>query len=514
MRKGRLKRRFVLILALYTVLTLAVWLVYYNTVFSYTRQTAQETIETTKNNLLSDLSGEYSRLRSAATTLAGSIYVQDFLTETNSNIYYEKANMVSEIIRKTIYLQTGGDIIFTVTSQGVFHRFTGGISADAIASVYETARYRSAPEYSVVELDGVGYFCLTAPVFLRGSVSEGAVGHIVALSHLAEARRILTRRDIPTGIDTAIIADGVILFSNNPDLDGKPAAEVESLYGSVMMEQVSGSNLYAAAAITNDALYQGERLLLIASAITLAVLLATLAVLYGILSAKMVSPMIESADNMKMGLLKTQINAHFIANTITCIEGLAQTGETKKIAIAAANLAGMLRSQHEPGDEVNVFTQLEDVERYIEIMNIRSDNKFAVSMDVDDTLFHYRMPWLILQPLVENALIHGLKNKDGDRRLSITGKLEADCIFFEVSDNGRGIEPEPLRDLQEMLEAAGEWDYEESKLKGVALTNTQRRIRAQYGKAYGLTVRPVECGGLSVTARLPIIREVGDDYRA
>jgi hypothetical protein len=507
MRNKKLRRRFVLILAAYTVLTLAVWFVYYNTVFSYTRQTAQETVETTKNNLLSDLSGEFSRLMSASTTLAGSNYLREFLTEADSSVYYSSAGMVAEIIRKTIYLQTSGDIIFTITSEGVFHRFTGGISADSVKTVYEAARHIAAPEYSVVELDGIGYLCLTSPVYPRGSVSEKPIGYIVALSHLAEARRILTRRDIPTGIDTALIADGVILFSSNPALDGKPAAEVENLYGSVMMEQVSGSNLYAAAAITSSALYHGEHLLLAASAITLAVLLTTLAVLYRLLSSRMVSPMIKSADNMKMGLLKTQIDAHFIVNTVTCIEGLAKTGEIEKIAIAAANLAGMLISQYEPGDDVNVFAQMEDVERYIEIMNIRRSNKFAANMDVDDTLFHYRMLGRVLQPLVENAITHGFGAKEGDCRLTVTGKLEMDCILFEVSDNGRGIEPNSLRDLQEMLDAADEWDYEESQIKGVALINTQRRIRAQYGKAYGLTVRPVPGGGLSVTARLPIIRE-------
>jgi two-component system sensor histidine kinase YesM len=217
--------------------------------------------------------------------------------------------------------------------------------------------------------------------------------------------------------------------------------------------------------------------------------------------------MAKKADDMRMGLLKTQIDAHFIVNTITCIEGLAHQGQNEKAAIMAANLAGMLKSQHQASDEVNVFTQMEDIERYIEIMNIRNGGKFTIDIDVDESLFRCRMLGRVLQPLVENALTHGLGNKKNDCKLAITGKLETDCILFEVADNGKGIAADTLVSLRQTLESDGEWENDKSGLEGVALVNTQGRIRARYGKNYGLTLQNITTGGLSVTARLPVIRD-------
>jgi hypothetical protein len=126
----KVKRRFVLILIVYTVLSLAIWFVYNNTLTSYIRRNTRETIEQTTNNMLANLGDEFSRLRVATTVIAGSIYVQDFLSETDITSYYEKALAAAEIIRRTIYPQT--DIIFTISSNGAFYRFTGGITIEAM----------------------------------------------------------------------------------------------------------------------------------------------------------------------------------------------------------------------------------------------------------------------------------------------------------------------------------------------------------------------------------------------
>jgi hypothetical protein len=333
------------------------------------------------------------------------------------------------------------------------------------------------------------------------------IGHIIVFSNLSQARRALTKLDTMSGIDTAVIVDDMILFSSNPELDGKSVAELDRQYGSVVIERVAGSNIYAAAAITFDALHYGERLFLTISLIVLIILLITFALLYKLLSSKMVNPMLENTDNLHMGLLKKQIDAHFIVNTITCIEGLAHQGKTEKIAAVSQNLAHILKSRYQPDTEINVFDQLEDVERYIEIMNIRSDDRYKVTMDIGDELFYYNMLTQVLQPIVENALTHGLGNKENDCNLTIFGKLECDYIHFEITDNGIGIQPIPLRALQEMLDNVVDLEYEEHSLKGIALMNIQRRIRTRYGKQYGLVLSSIYAKGLTVTVKLPLLKQ-------
>jgi two-component system sensor histidine kinase YesM len=113
----------------------------------------------------------------------------------------------------------------------------------------------------------------------------------------------------------------------------------------------------------------------------------------------------------------------------------------------------------------------------------------------------------VLQPLVENALTHGLGNKEDNCQLTVSGRLETDCILFEIADNGNGMPTQALASLKETLESGGGWENDKSGLKGVALANTQGRIRALYGDNYGITLQNIPSGGFSVLVKLPIIRE-------
>jgi two-component system sensor histidine kinase YesM len=310
-----------------------------------------------------------------------------------------------------------------------------------------------------------------------------------------------------TGIDTAVILDDVILLSSNPNLDGLFSTELERLYGSVVIAQVTGTDLLVAVAATREALHYGERLFITVSIAVLLILSAITITFYRLLATKTVSPLMKKTDTMTMGLLKTQINAHFIINTIDCIERLSEKGENQRAAVAARNLAWMIRDVHEADDEINIFQQLEELGRYIEIMNIRHDDKFAVDIDVDDRLVEFRMLAQVLQPIVENALTHGLGNKQSDCRLSICGLAEKNHISLVISDNGKGMELSAMDTLQKILDAADDWDYSVYHLKGVGLVNIQKRIRAHYGANYGLTITGSPNGGVIISMRLPYIND-------
>ncbi|MCL2096200.1 MAG: histidine kinase [Oscillospiraceae bacterium] len=508
MKSKKQRRRFALIVAAFTFASLGLWFIYHNTVFSYISQNAAANTALIKNSLLSELDGEFSRMKITSSVLAGSVYVQEFLTERDISEYYEKAGAVSEIILKTTYPSMNADSIITITSDGAYYRFTGGISNAAIERLAGSTARNGATVYSVTELDGTSYFCLITPVNPRGGGASSPAGHIVMLSNLAKIRRTLVQLDSLYGdIDAAVILNDVVLLSSNPALDGLDASELERLYGTVTVSQVTGTNLFAAALLTNDALYYGQRLFVFISSAMLIFMLACVAGLYGILSGKVIGPMLENTEIMERNLLKTQIDAHFLVNTINWIKGLSEQGKNEKAARAAENLGEMLKSLQESDEETNVFEQLEYLDRYIEIMNIRCDGKYITDIDVDNILCEYNMLGQILQPLAENALTHGLGSKQSDCRLTVSGRLEENHIILEVSDNGKGMPEETVRALQEHLDFADKWDnYEEyNTLKGVALVNIQKRIRNKYGRKYGLTIGGSPDAGLTVTVKLPAI---------
>ncbi|MDR1664730.1 MAG: histidine kinase [Clostridiales bacterium] len=504
-RGRKLRQRFLVIIALYTAVVLAMWWVYQLTVFRGIRHSAEQAVEMAENSLLMELDDELSRMAAVSSALSGSDYVQAFLAERDSAAYYEKAEAVSEIIRKAIYPNIDTDSIITFTTDGTFFRFTGGVSNEACGKLYAEIAAGTVPAYSVVELDGIRYFCLVSPVYGRGLTMTPPVGYVAALSDTAKMRRAMIRLNTVSGMDSAIILDGKVLLSTRQELDGQDAAGLERRYESVTVTQVTGSSLYVATAVTKDALRYAERMFITLSAVTLLALAGVLAALYRILSSKMVSPMIEKADNMQIGLLQTQISAHFLYNVVDCLEGLAERGETEKTAAVMRNLAGMIRSLNESEEEIHTFKELDILGNYTAIMNIRRGGKYEITVDMDDRLVEYAIPSHILQPIVENAMTHGMGNKPDDCRLTVTGRVAGEGIVFEVADNGKGMTEAEIQALQKTLDAADELEYKERSLEGVALPNIQRRIRTRYGKKYGLTVRGAPGKGVTVTVRLPMI---------
>ncbi|MCL2111570.1 MAG: histidine kinase [Clostridiales bacterium] len=509
MNNKSFRRRFVFIIMIYIVLVLVLWFIYQNTIFSHIQKTGQDSVALAEYSLLSNLEDEFSRMKLVSSTLAGSVYLQEFLAETDPSAYYEKAAPVSEIIRKSTYPIQSADSIVTFNADGTAYRFTGSISQDATAKIYQEVINGGAPVYSVVELDGTEYFCLADPVNIRSSGASTPVGHVVTLSNLNKVRRTIMELDIIDDIDTAVILNDTILLSSNPGLERQSADELERLYGSVAILPVTGTRLYAATAITGEALYYGERLFLATSFVALAALLVAIAILYRLLSKRMVTPILDKTEDLQIDLLKTQIDAHFIVNTIDCIESLSEQGENVKAATAAHNLGGLIRDMHNSEEEVNIYDELEHLRRYIAIMNIRSGDKYSVEFDADDILVEYRMPAQILQPLAENALTHGLGNKGSDCKLAINCRAEKDCVSIRITDNGTGMETDDIRAINFTLNAVDdEWEYEGGGLEGgVALMNIQKRIRARYGKAHGLTVSSIPTQSFTATIRLPYIED-------
>ena len=211
--------------------------------------------------------------------------------------------------------------------------------------------------------------------------------------------------------------------------------------------------------------------------------------------------------DMRIGLLTSQIDAHFVVNTIGSIHTLCTHGDSERAGEMADGLAQLIKHRHTGDTLRNLFIELEMVEAYISVMNIRYYDRFAADYDVDDGLVEYLIPGLILQPVVENALTHGLQNKDGLAKLNICGYLEGDSVILEVADNGCGIAPEKLLEIQFALEATIIGDFPEPGLSGVALSNIQKRIKIWFGPWYGLSIDSAHGEGTTVTIKLPAIRE-------
>lgn len=214
--------------------------------------------------------------------------------------------------------------------------------------------------------------------------------------------------------------------------------------------------------------------------------------------------------------LQSQINPHFLYNSLECIRGLAIIENSPEIAKISENLSNFFRySINMKQDTVTLREELENVKNYINIQQFRFQDKFSIHYIVDDpadTILDYFIPKLTLQPLVENALIHGLKDTLSGGDIKIQIEKQHNDILIHITDNGKGIEQNRLIEIQNALA-----DIELSQLSsnkrnnGVALLNVHHRLQLLFGYSYGLEVKSAAGLGTRMIVRIPVSLNIQGD---
>lgn len=212
--------------------------------------------------------------------------------------------------------------------------------------------------------------------------------------------------------------------------------------------------------------------------------------------------------------LQSQINPHFLYNTLDSIRGVALENNVKQIADMTEALSKLFRSMiANEGLMVTLGEELQSIDNYMLIQQFRFDHRIGYQMIVeDDSLMKYWVPNLIIQPIVENAVIHGLERKEEGGCINISGYTTQSRLVISVEDNGVGIRPEKLDELNSALKQRnyGEGKETEKGRLGFALLNIDQRIKLRFGEKYGLSI--MSTPGISTTVEivLPVIPEKQD----
>jgi len=216
--------------------------------------------------------------------------------------------------------------------------------------------------------------------------------------------------------------------------------------------------------------------------------------------------------------LQNQITPHFLYNTLDSIIWMAEGRQHENVVTTVSALARLLRLSVSKGDElISIHDEIEHIRSYLTIQKLRYRDRLDFSIDVDETVMRLRAPKVILQPLVENAIYHGIKNKEGGGRVAISAGLHAERVVLSVSDDGVGMSPERMRCVLEPQTDSGPQTTHEG-LNGsrsrVGLRNVHERIQLYFGEEFGLTFRSNNGSGTIVDVRLPIIGQQGDSLHA
>ena len=210
----------------------------------------------------------------------------------------------------------------------------------------------------------------------------------------------------------------------------------------------------------------------------------------------------EEKERYRYEALRAQVNPHFLFNTLNTIRWMAIIRNADNIVNCIDALATMLKySMTRGGEMVTIREEIESINSYIYIYNCRYGERFIFEPDLSEEIQNLHVIKFILQPIVENSVLHGFKGQEQQGRILLYGDIEDDALKLFVEDNGTGLSPEAEEQLNKPR----------GKVTGIGINNVNDRIRSSYGEKFGIRVYNGTVGGAIAEYTLPVIREEDKD---
>lgn len=213
----------------------------------------------------------------------------------------------------------------------------------------------------------------------------------------------------------------------------------------------------------------------------------------------------EQKRRSELEVLQSQINPHFLYNTLDSVIWMTENGRTDDAVVMLTSLARFFRISLSRGSSIiPIRDELEHARHYLTIQKMRYKNKFSATITAEDGVESLCTIKLIVQPILENAIYHGMAYADGDGEITVRAFRDGGDVLIEVSDNGPGM-PEEV--VESLLDPNGPAAAAGAKGSGIGFRNVHRRIRLTFGADYGLTIFSEPDDGTTVRIRLPALDE-------
>ena len=204
----------------------------------------------------------------------------------------------------------------------------------------------------------------------------------------------------------------------------------------------------------------------------------------------------------ELDVLQSQINPHFLYNTLDSVVWMTENGRTDEAILMVTSLARFFRISLSRGSNIiPIADELEHARHYLTIQKMRYKNKFSAVIAAEDGVEGLYTIKLIVQPILENAIYHGMAYADGDGEITVRARRDGEDVVIEVADNGPGMPEEMVERLLDQSYAAAPG----TKGSGIGLRNVHQRIRLTFGEEYGLAIHSDPDAGTTVCIRLPVL---------
>ncbi len=546
--KTKLQKNFFRLFLLLFVALLLIWGAFYALAMHILTQTNEQLILSTADELLEDLSENIELMEQINYSVSQKEELQAFLAEGNLALRHEKATLIHEILQDELLPIDNRFSIVVFDNIGWFYRFSGSISVTECERLFVLADSGGIDKHFPATLAGTNHIGYANPILdeegetlgtlivleseqnfleyyydsaedfvVSAAILSGEAVISANAPYIGEASPLFTKRQvgitpfqvatwlspdydnaigryfaIGVVLSTFLMVTVLLLFVHRQRKSF--LAPLVHLMGEADRLGPGGENRLSP--IENE---DFDKLISKINALLTRIDKQNETVQATLLDAEHSKTQAQEAVNI---LLKKQINAHFVINTLSAIQMLQKRGDTEKSDAALAALSDMVRYAFEEIDSISVWDELSHLQKYVEIMNIRYNDKIIFDLEADDSLMEVPIPRMLLQPLVENSIVHGFVGREENCRITVLAKPCEQGVVLVVSDNGCGVE-ESL--LQKMNTPPGQSE----KISGVqgldnmAVYNVKRRLAAHNATS---TFHVLTCPGKGTCTTITVKR--------
>lgn len=541
---------------------LAMWFLFYVSMRTVMERYAMQTMEQVSLQIISDLNESFLQLEQVSFAMSENGMAYNFASvDDNLEFYKKAADMEQELgllLKETELIRN----VILVDEHGRYYRFLGTINNTCISRMMYVLDKNEMSKHIQISLDGVDYIGYV--VFIYDD--QEPIGKIVMLMDENDIDKLLQKFDGNENIEIALAADQSIIVTNQSAWLGQSTEDFLNVTDYALHKQVGFTpfELLISYKDTNQRINFFFIIAVLAMVIILLVIVGIFSRFWknkffvpiqliiseveqfesgvgekiqmtglqhfdGLVSG--INEMVERIEQKEKEIydatytlqeseikkqkaliisLKKQISAHFTVNVLNIVKVLALEGENEKAGVLCDGLSYLLRYANAGDCFINCMEEFIVLEKYVTIMDIRYPGKFKFDIEQLDYMEEILLPRMLLQPIIENSILHGMINIE-DTKVGIIRvycNLEQDLLRIVVEDNGCGIDTESLSELQEAIRHADNQDVEVEGLSHVALINIQRRILSYFGDEYGVDIESTLGVGTKVTVTLPVCRQM------
>lgn len=492
--------KFIIIMSALCLSIVLLWMTFFSIAMGIARDNMVSLIETGSDAFILGIESELTSLNETAYSLARYDCVQDMLLAKDELEFYDLGGAASQRAVSIILNGCTADNVVVFNEDGLYYRLRGKISNTALSRTFALLK-RGERGYITVSTNGMDYI---------GTVEEVTVGKRVGYVVIFVERKRLedyfTAFDGMENVGIVLYSDEDILCANeNVSFDDLSGLRIKSDFYKEKEVDLSGLTLFAYC--QNYTSRELQKFMFAAFPITMVIVMITVMIfiLYG--KKTMLDPEEKALIDIKMkakdaeiskertlnALLKKQISAHFTVNTLNVVRALINKGEKAEAAKLCDEMSSLLRYAHAGEEFISLMEEYYILNQYVGIMQTRYPNRFSFHAEIDDSFADIYIPRMLLQPIVENAFLHGLSNRKG----TVTVETNiADSVSISVTDDGVGMTEEELTALREELKDSSETKEGITK---IALKNIRKRIKMSCGEESDIYIESKYNKGTKVT---------------